>query len=208
MISSRHVTLAALLVPGLYLGAGLFFSVKHVALLQIILILIPALILLKKTGCRQRPWEKLDLLGYAGIIALTIALSWLLNKLLGIWLQYFPLPDVYANMYKQMLAPRARFDLVRQIIEMGAVAALAEELFFRGFLQRAWIQNGMRKNLAVFLTASIFALYHLNPWYLPFYFILGLWMGYAFLLSGRLEYAMLAHLANNTYALIAHHLQK
>lgn len=203
-----EVTTAALFLPLLYLATGLVATNHFVSGLQIIYLFIPGWWLTKRHGLQQRVWERSDALRIPLLIAATLVLSWGLNQLLPYWTRLFPLPTIYETMYKQMLAPSGALWWARQIFEIGFVAAISEEMFFRGFLLTSLARGGRRPFLAIILSGVIFSIYHVNPWYLPFYWILGMWMGAVYYFGGRLELAMLVHLTNNLYSLAAFHAQK
>lgn len=87
-------------------------------------------------------------------------------------------------------------------LKVSVVAPIVEELIFRGL-----IFNGFRKNyngfVAVFMSALLFSLFHLNPWQMPATFVLGLLLGWLMLRTNNILVAMLGHSINNTLVLLA-----
>lgn len=76
------------------------------------------------------------------------------------------------------------------------IAPVVEELIFRGV-----ILSGFRRNyspvFAVFMSALLFALFHLNPWQFPATFILGLLLGWIMIRTSNIFMAILGHSINN-----------
>ncbi|MCB9231212.1 MAG: CPBP family intramembrane metalloprotease [Bacteroidia bacterium] len=87
------------------------------------------------------------------------------------------------------------------IMVIGLLAALGEEIFFRGFLQQT-LARKMNPHVAVWLTGFIFSVIHFQ--FLGFFsrFLLGVVMGYLFLYSGSLWTSILAHFVNNALNVI------
>ncbi|MCD6354999.1 MAG: CPBP family intramembrane metalloprotease [Prolixibacteraceae bacterium] len=87
-------------------------------------------------------------------------------------------------------------------IRVAVIAPVVEELIFRGL-----ILHGFRKNyngfVAVFLSALLFSLFHLNPWQFPATFILGLLLGWIVLRTNNILLSILGHSINNILVLIS-----
>jgi len=96
--------------------------------------------------------------------------------------------------------------LIINIIMIGLIAAIGEELLFRSVLIRlfsGWFRN---VHLAVIVSALLFSAFHLQFYgFLP-RFILGLLFGYLFVWSGSVWLPVLAHFVNNTSAVIVYYL--
>ncbi len=85
-------------------------------------------------------------------------------------------------------------------MKVVVVAPVVEELIFRGLLF-----SGFRKNyngfVAVFMSALLFSLFHLNPWQMPATFVLGLLLGWLMLRTNSILVAILGHSINNALVL-------
>ena len=104
-------------------------------------------------------------------------------------------------MMQQFLNMHGPGDFIINIFIVAVLPAFAEELFFRGFVQRS-LQHWMRnENLAVIFAALIFSFIHFEFYGFVPRFLLGLLMGYAYLWSGDLKIAMLIHFTNNFFDL-------
>ena len=94
--------------------------------------------------------------------------------------------------------------ILKDVFFMAVVPAICEEFFFRGFIQ-AGLAGRIQSQKAIFITAAFFAAYHMNPWYLPFYFILGLLFGFVYEKTACLPLSMLAHFVNNVFGVFLYH---
>lgn len=92
------------------------------------------------------------------------------------------------------------------LVNIGMIAllpALAEELMFRGALQRALGRMFNNTHVAIWFSAFIFSAIHMQFYgFLPRLF-LGAGFGYLYFWSGSLWYAIFAHFINNAYAVCA-----
>lgn len=78
-------------------------------------------------------------------------------------------------------------------------APLTEEPLFRGLILGGFLlRYGSRK--AIFLSASLFALVHLNPWQFPTGLLMGAFLGWLTLRTGSLWPAVFTHFINNLTA--------
>jgi len=92
------------------------------------------------------------------------------------------------------------------LIVVGVLAAVSEELIFRGLLQRIFLKWSGRKHLAVWLAAFAFSFIHLQFYgFLP-RLILGAVLGYLYLYSGSLWAAIIGHFFNNAIAVVIYFL--
>jgi hypothetical protein len=96
--------------------------------------------------------------------------------------------------------------LFTNIIIVGVLAAIGEELLFRSVLIRlfdSWFKN---VHLAVLFSALLFSAFHLQFYgFLP-RFMLGVLFGYLFVWSGTVWLPILAHFLNNGSAVVVYFL--
>jgi len=89
------------------------------------------------------------------------------------------------------------FEFFINTLIIAVLPAIAEELFFRGFLQKTLQIRIKSGSTAVIVTAFIFSFIHLEFYgFLP-RFILGILLGYAYLWSGDIKVPILIHFTNN-----------
>lgn len=99
-------------------------------------------------------------------------------------------------------ATKTVWGLLVNLLMIGVIAAVGEELIFRGVLQRLMI--GMFKNvhLGVVITAILFSAFHFQFFsFLP-RFVLGLVLGYLMYYGRSIWYPILAHFVNNAMGVI------
>ncbi len=94
-----------------------------------------------------------------------------------------------------MLSKRTPGQLILNLIFIAAFAAIGEELFFRGVLQRLFIKAFKNPWAGIFLTALIFSAFHFQFFgFLP-RLALGTLLGLIYWFSGSLWTAIAAHFA-------------
>lgn len=110
------------------------------------------------------------------------------------------------NMSDAFLKTATISGLVVNILLIGVVAAISEEIIFRGLLQdmfRRWTGN---MHAGIWLSAFLFSFIHLQ--FFGFFprLLLGALLGYLYAWSGSLWTAILGHFINNTAAVILYFL--
>ena len=94
------------------------------------------------------------------------------------------------------------------IFMFGILAAVGEELLFRGLIQRLfseWLKNN---HWAVIITALLFSALHMQFFgFLP-RFVLGVFLGYLFVWTRSLWIPIFAHFVNNAAAVTVYFLYK
>jgi membrane protease YdiL (CAAX protease family) len=91
--------------------------------------------------------------------------------------------------------------LVTNLFMVGIVAAIGEELLFRGCLQnilKKWFGN---PHLAIWLSAAVFSAIHLQFYGFFPRMLIGALCGYLYFWGKSIWLPILAHLANNTFAI-------
>lgn len=102
----------------------------------------------------------------------------------------------------------SRVDLLINIIVIALLAAIAEELFFRGLMQRMFYQWYRNVHVSIILTAVIFSAFHMQFYgFLPRMF-LGLVFGYLLYFTGSIWAPVFAHFINNGTGVLVAYLQQ
>lgn len=94
-------------------------------------------------------------------------------------------------------------DLMLSVLIIGVLTGFAEEIFFRGALQRLFRAQKMNPHVAVWLTALIFSLLHFQFYGFIPRMLLGAYFGYVVWWSGSLWTAVLCHAVNNSIVVTA-----
>lgn len=106
------------------------------------------------------------------------------------------------NAYEAMIGEKNAASFLTSVLFMAFLPALAEELFFRGFLMN--VCNGIFKNMhvAIIVTSLLFSVIHLQVLkFIPMFF-LALTFGYAVYWTGSIWTSIVAHFINNLLAVI------
>ena len=122
--------------------------------------------------------------------------------------------EAFSSIFERMRPPNAEYtSFILSIKPKGAasffyvsfgvviVAAVAEEILFRGFIQRIF-QRNMSGPLAVALAGILFSLSHFNPPVIPGIAALGILYGYLFFKTGNLWYSIMGHALFNLVMLV------
>ena len=90
--------------------------------------------------------------------------------------------------------------LILNLFVVAFMAAISEELFFRGMVQKVLIECFKNKHIAVWTGAILFSAFHMQ--FFGFFprMLMGAYLGYLFLWSGSLWPGILAHFFNNGMA--------
>jgi membrane protease YdiL (CAAX protease family) len=88
------------------------------------------------------------------------------------------------------------------LLVIAAIPGFGEELLFRGVLQNKFYAIFKNKHVAVWISAIIFGIIHLQFYGVITRTLLGALFGYLFVYSGNLFYPMLSHFLNNALTLI------
>jgi uncharacterized protein len=114
--------------------------------------------------------------------------------------------DQMQGVLESFLKGQGAGTLLVNLIIIGVIPAVGEELIFRGIVQdrfREWFKN---LHLAIIISAFIFSALHIQFFsFLP-RFILGIMFGYIFAWSNSIWITILAHFINNALAVVYYHL--
>jgi membrane protease YdiL (CAAX protease family) len=153
----------------------------------------PAAMLAGSLICK-RPWrESYAVRGFSlrllpGVVIGCFGLSFVLNRLASA----IPMPKSFESFFKGL----ADGDPVLTLVVISVIAPIAEELFFRGWMLRGFMANYSAKK-AIWLSALMFALFHLNPWQAVVALPLGLLFGWLVLRTGSLAPGIIGHFVVN-----------
>ncbi len=90
--------------------------------------------------------------------------------------------------------------LILNLFVIAFMAALSEELFFRGILQKVSIECFKNKHAGVWFGAILFSAFHMQFYGFVPRMLMGAYLGYLFLWSGSLWLGIFAHFLNNGMA--------
>ncbi|MCC8038143.1 MAG: CPBP family intramembrane metalloprotease [Bacteroidales bacterium] len=135
----------------------------------------------------------------ASIPLLNVIVEW--NKhveFLSQWTWMQEMEDAANATMKVMMGEPTAGSLLVSVLIFGVLTGLAEELFFRGGLQKLLLCMRMNKHVAIWLTAVIFSLCHLQFYGFVPRMLMGACFGYLMMWSGSLWLPVIAHAFNNS----------
>lgn len=179
---------------------------------QILFIFIPTLLLVRLVSNQSKEYLRINrpkigalLLPVIGIISL--------QPMLQIYLIFqdrIPLPreiqstvekfqQLFETLYRQLVGADSLPELFAVIFIVALIPAFAEELMFRGLIQRS-LEKSLSPVPGVLLAGIIFAAYHLNPFSFFPLAAIGIYLGFTVVRSGSLWVPITAHFVNNAIA--------
>lgn len=115
----------------------------------------------------------------------------------SIWqTRFMPEPKELSSMFAGLFTSAPLWWI---LLIISPLAGICEEVLFRGF-----IQKGLRTRLgpwaALVIASMMFGFAHLSPARMGTTFLLGLWMGYIYQITGSLWFSIATHAFNNALA--------
>jgi uncharacterized protein len=189
---------------------------------QILFILLPALLLSKMVyedvteiiRFRMPHWREIMLFSI-GIIVLTPLLQYFLyiqNHFLVEWAEISPFINSIKSLFDSFneLVEGAYANLLRAdnildgmivVMVVAVVPSIAEEVMFRGYIQRS-LEFRIKPIWAALVTAIFFGLFHFNLYGLIPLIALGLYFGFAAYMSRSIIVPVVLHFLNNFFAIM------
>jgi membrane protease YdiL (CAAX protease family) len=119
----------------------------------------------------------------------------------------WPIPREQFEFFRQHLAAGSPREFVLLLLVAAVIPGICEEIAFRGLIHTG-LRRSFGTNHAIIWGGAMFALLHLNPWN-----FIGLWsfgslLGYLRERTGSVYPSIVAHVANNSLALVVFALQR
>lgn len=181
--------------------------------------LVPALLLAWIFG--KNPWKYLKANGK--VIGLSVILVFVLVflvqpfvNLTAVANRLLILPDSLSDMQDWMMKSEqtakinteaflevsSLWILFFNVIMVGVLPAIAEEFFFRGLIQKLFVDWSKNIHIGILFTALLFSAFHMQFYtFLP-RLIMGLYLGYLFVWSGNIWVPVIAHFINNSVGVV------
>ncbi|MCG8700943.1 MAG: CPBP family intramembrane metalloprotease [Bacteroidales bacterium] len=112
------------------------------------------------------------------------------------------------DMQSKLLFTESYVGLIVNILLIGVLPALGEELLFRGIMQRTLSEFFKNHHIGILVTSVGFAAMHLQFYTFIPLFIFGVYFGYLFYWTKTIWVPILAHFVNNTTAVILHYMHE
>ena len=154
------------------------------------------------------------------LTAAIMALSFPLINALALWNESLHLPSFLSDIEAWMRTAESQAMQITEaflkvdhwsglwinILIIGVIPALGEELLFRGVIQKELFSKYGKIHLSIWITAFLFSAIHLQfLGFIPRFLIGGL-LGYLFYWSGSIWLPIIAHFVNNAGAVILSYL--
>ncbi len=101
-----------------------------------------------------------------------------------------------------MLSTDSVGGLLINILIVGILTGICEELFFRGAIQQVLMSGGMRPAVAIWITAFLFSALHFQFYGFIPRLLMGAYFGWLMLRTGSLWTSAVAHALNNSIVVI------
>jgi membrane protease YdiL (CAAX protease family) len=201
---------------------SLIYSLSNYELLvsqmssQIFSLIIPAWIYSRLTANTSEPINRspftLEIFFFSLFVFITsiplVALSAYLNQLIPLtdWMKSTELQ--MSEMIEKMLNFQSVSDLIIAIIVIAVIPAIAEEWVFRGIVQKQLIGLMRNKWIGLIIASLFFSAIHMQfQGFLP-RLVLGLILGFIYMVTGNLWYSILMHFFNNGFQVIGAYFYK
>ncbi len=144
------------------------------------------------------------------------------NSILIEWNQNMVLPEALSGVEKwakdtelrmeQLTKYLTAFDSVWQyiiaLVVIAIIPAIGEELLFRGLIQNLFYSTFKNAHVAIWVSAFIFSVFHMQFYGVLPRMMLGILFGYLYYWSGSLSLAMIGHFINNAFSLTMFYLSQ
>ena len=140
------------------------------------------------------PLKSFHWLNIPALLIALVALQFFMNELSLHVDKMLPPPGWFMELFAKIF--ESDTGIWGGIIRVVVIAPIVEELIFRGLIFSGF-QRIYPAFWAIFFSALLFSLFHLNPWQLGPTFLLGLLLGFVRLRTGSLLAAIFTHALHN-----------
>lgn len=166
---------------------------------QVLALLLPALVVIRIFGLSVKqilPFKKVSGVKIATASVMIIGMAVLTDYLIFFTEKILPISQTLSETYEKYMNVTGVFSYLYLFAFLCIIPGFCEEIFFRGFCQTGLVKHyGVKWGIVI--TALIFAVAHLNPFYLHLYFLLGLVISWLFQSSKTLWIPIICHVVNN-----------
>mgnify|MGYP000288948353 CR=1 FL=1 len=135
---------------------------------------------------------------YYKTIILMLGLAVVISELDNLLQKIIPMNETYMDLFNGVIDQ----NMVLVFLSLCIVAPLFEETLFRGIILRGLLDN-LEHWSAIFYTAFLFGILHMNIWQGIGAFFTGIILGWLFLKTHSLYVVIFAHFVNNILVIIA-----
>ncbi|WP_298651108.1 CPBP family intramembrane glutamic endopeptidase [uncultured Proteiniphilum sp.] len=223
VVTAGILTKLILMIPGLSNGGKVTAIYVGSVMQSVVATALPAYLIAALTHAGPVRYLKMTGNGRTGekvmFAVLVFLFSYLLASFLSQWNKGMELPasmremeqvlrsleDAALETTNLLLSGDTVRSLILNLLVVAGLAALSEEMFFRGALQQFIQEKFPNGHVAVWLTALIFSVVHFQFYgFLPRLLLGGL-LGYLFLYTRNLWISVIFHFINNAVIIIMHY---
>lgn len=111
--------------------------------------------------------------------------------------------DAAAVQIEVLLHVDTLWQMLVGVLVIGFMAALSEEMLFRGAILGRWLDDEVSTHVAVWAVAILFSAIHLQFYGFVPRMVLGAWLGYLLVWTRSLWVPIIAHMLNNSIVVVA-----
>lgn len=164
-------------------------------------LLIPTLFAIRFFGLTRQvvlPFKRVSSLHVLLAMIMMFALAIITDYLIYLTEVVLPIPTHLDQVYVRLMGVNGMGEYFFKLLFLCMLPSFCEEVFFRGFCQTGFMSS-YGKKIGILVTAVLFAIAHLNFWYIHLYFLLGIFLSWIFATSGSLWIPILCHVINNLW---------
>jgi len=174
--------------------------------------------LMKEKPINYLGFKKMPLVALLGVAAMFTVLPF--NSMITEWNESFTLPESMAKIEESFRKTQDMADalmdkllsvdniggLMINILMIGLLAAVGEELLFRSVIQPFMIRICKNALVGILITSVLFSAMHFEFYGFIPRIILGMMLGYMFYITGSIWSSMLMHFVNNATIVVLYYL--
>ena len=197
----------AVLVLNTVINGILLVTVPNLGILlgELLAILIPTVLAVRVLGADVRATLRLRLPSTTDLLLalpLAVSLAVLNDQVSNLTSQVFPIPEELREGIVRLLRAQTAYEWIVRILGLAVGAAVAEEVLFRGFIQKSLEGSSLGRPGAILITAFLFAVMHFIPQGLASYTLAGLVLGITAIATDSILIPILIHGVNNASAIL------
>ena len=195
------------LVLNTVINGILLVTVPNLGILlgELLAILIPTVLAVRILGADVRTTLRLRLPSTTDLllaVPLAVSLAVLNDQVSNLTSLVFPIPEEFRESIVGLLKAETAYEWIIRILGLAVGAAVAEEVLFRGFIQKSLERSSLGRVGAILLTSFLFAVMHFIPQGLASYTLAGLVLGITAIATESILIPILIHVVNNVVALM------
>jgi hypothetical protein len=138
--------------------------------------------------------KKFNILIIPAMVIVFLGLQYFLNEANIHFEKILPPPTWFMELFSRLFD--SDLGVWGGILRIVIIAPIVEELIFRGMIMSGFSRN-YHPAFAIFFSALLFALFHLNPWQFPAAFALGIILGWIRIRTGSVLACIAGHAIHN-----------